>query len=542
MNDQDPNAPDKASAAETEVAAAAAALQEAPAPPSPPEKPGRRAGILLHPTSLPGPFGVGDLGPAAERFLAFLAEARQSVWQVLPLGPPAWAGSPYGCLSAFAGNPLLLSPERLVEDGLLSAEDLAAPGFGDGRIHFGRAAEYKEKLCRLAFERHGRGQGSFGQSDVELFRSAAEQAFWLPAWSIFAALKAKHQGRSWQEWERPLARREPAALQQAEAELQEEIAYQVFLQFLFDRQWQRLRRQADSLGISVMGDLPIYVALDSADVWSQPELFDLDEELKPRHVAGVPPDYFSADGQLWGNPLYDWQKMQATGFRWWQERLRANLRQADLVRLDHFRGFAGFWQVKAGEPTAREGRWENAPGHALFTALREALGDLPLLAEDLGEITPDVDQLRHDFDLPGMRVLQFGFGPEPSNHTPHRIEPKAVVYTGTHDNDTSVGWYRSLKLEDRERFHLYTGSSPREVSWTMIRIAYASVAELALVPLQDVLGFGAAARMNTPGVAEGNWAWRFKESDLQKEAAERLRRLAEVFERAAKSQGPAPEG
>ena len=505
---------------------------------------GRRAGILLHPTSLPGPFGVGDLGPAADRFLAYLAAAGQSVWQVLPLGPPAWGGSPYGCLSAFAGNPLLLSPERLVEDGLLEEEAISKPGFGDGKVAFGRAADSKQKLLHLAFEnfRQGRqGRCAFSVDELIAFREGAEQQTWLPDWSLFAALKAKNKGRPWWEWKKELGRRDSAELAKAQATLTDAIDYQVFLQFLFDRQWRRLRREAARYGIAIMGDLPIYVAHDSADVWAHPELFDLDPEtLAPRHVAGVPPDYFSEDGQLWGNPLYDWQKMEEQGFTWWIERLRANLRQADLVRLDHFRGFAGFWQVPAGDATAKGGRWVPAPGQALFKALSEALGgELPVLAEDLGEITPDVDQLRHDFDLPGMRVLQFGFGAEPSGHTPHRIEKRAVVYTGTHDNDTTVGWYRSLGLEERERFHLYTGSSPREVHWTLIRVAYATAAELALVPIQDVLGSSSNARMNTPGVGEGNWAFRLKEGDLQPESADRLRRLAEVFERLPRKQ-PAP--
>lgn len=528
MNTNPESADEAATTPPEEAGAATLAAAAAPAGPR------RRAGILLHPTSLPGPFGVGDLGPAAERFLRFLAHAGQSVWQVLPLGPPAWGGSPYGCLSAFAGNPLLLSPERLIEDGLLAPEDLAAPGFTDGKVAFGRAADSKQKLLRLAFTRCARVEGAITPAEVAAFRAHPDQQFWLEDWSLFAALKSKHRGKPWFEWKKELAHREPAALAKAAAQLEEEIAYQVFLQFLFDRQWQQLRREARALGIAIMGDLPIYVAHDSADVWANPGLFDLDEERRPRHVAGVPPDYFSEDGQLWGNPLYDWRQMEDDGFRWWKERLRANLRQADLVRLDHFRGFAGYWQVKAGERTAKEGRWQNAPGQALFAALKEELGELPVLAEDLGEITPDVDQLRHDFGLPGMRVLQFGFGPEPSGHTPHRIEQNAVVYTGTHDNDTTIGWYRALKLEERERFHLYTGSSPREVHWSMIRTAYATVAELALVPIQDVLGLGSGARMNTPGVAEGNWAFRLKEGDLRQEEAERLRRLAEVFERVAK--------
>lgn len=490
----------------------------------------RRAGVLLHPTSLPGPFGVGDLGPMAEHFLDFLQAAGQGVWQVLPLGPPAWAGSPYGCLSAFAGNPLLLSPERLREDGLLSLGELAASPFRAkpaAKVNFGRAAKFKELLLRRAFLRFRHGHGAISPAALEEYRSAPEQAFWLGEWALFAALKAEHRAKPFWEWRTELARRKPASLRKAELLLREEVTYQVFLQFLFDRQWQRLRAGARARGISLMGDLPIYVAHDSADVWAHPGLFDLDDNGWPRHVAGVPPDYFSKDGQLWGNPLYNWPRMAHDGFRWWRARLRANLRLTDLVRLDHFRGFAGYWQVAAGEKTAKNGSWQPAPGAALFTAFTRELGpDLPLVAEDLGEITPDVDQLRHRFGLPGMRVLQFGFGAETNVHSLHCLEKNQVVYTGTHDNDTTAGWHRKLGKADRERFRLATGAGPGDAVPSLIRAAYASIADLALTPMQDVLGLGSAARMNTPGKPRGNWTWRLSPTALEKAPAGALRRLA----------------
>ncbi len=488
---------------------------------------GRRAGILLHPTSLPGPFGVGDLGPAAELFLEYLELAGQRVWQVLPLGPPAWAGSPYGALSAFAGNPLLISPERLFEDGLLARADfLPLPRFAAGKVNFGRAAAYKEKLLRRAFERWRAGHGSIPAGESEAFRRAPEQQAWLGDWAIFAAMKAQHGGKPFWQWKKDLAHRKPAAMTREVARLGAEIDYQIFLQTVFDRQWQRLRRDAAGRGIALLGDVPIYVAHDSADVWAHRELFDLDAQLSPRHVAGVPPDYFSKDGQLWGNPLYDWARMKNDGFRWWKDRLRSGLRLADVLRLDHFRGFAGYWQVRAGEKTARHGEWRPGPGKALFAALRAELGGLPLLAEDLGEITPDVDQLRDEFGLPGMRVLQFGFGAEPGIHSPQSLVRNVAVYTGTHDNDTTAGWYRKLKRDDKTRFRRQTGATAKDPAWAMLRTAYASPAELALAPMQDVLGLGNTARMNKPGIARGNWTWRLKKTEIRRETAERLRRLA----------------
>lgn len=529
----------------------------------------RRAGILLHPTSLPGPFGIGDLGPGVDLFLDWLEKAGQSVWQVLPLGPPALHGVPYTGLSAFAGNPALLSLELLVDEGYLSKGDLAtgdlAAGdlavgaaarsgtFAEGEYALGRAESWKNERLRTAWQRFGSGpSGRPDDARNQAFRAfcrAPAQQCWLDDWALFATLKEAMGGREWTAWDAPYARRDEATLRQLRDERAEELDYHRWLQFLFDRQWHRVRVEAARRGIELMGDMPIYVAQDSADVWAHRHLFDLDEEGRPRHVAGVPPDYFSETGQRWGNPIYRWDRMADEGYRWWVERMRANLRQADLVRLDHFRAFAGYWSVPAEEETAENGRWEKGPGQPLFDALSAALGPLPLVAEDLGEITDDVHELRRELALPGMRVLQFGFGPEADVHTPHRLEPNMVVYTGTHDNDTALGWYRSLEIEDRDRFHRYTGSGPREVHWTLVRTALASVADLALVPAQDVLGLDTSARMNIPGVAEGNWLWRLRGTSaetfqLTAEHARRLRRLVELFERlpsAGEEEGEAPE-
>ena len=491
----------------------------------------RRAGILAHPTSLPGPFAVGDLGPASERFLAWLEAAGQSLWQVLPLGPVGEGCSPYVARSAFAGNPLLISPERLAEDGLLEPGELAdAPGAG-GRVDLAAAARWKERLLRAAWERFRRAAAPAPLEELreELRAFAADPAHaWLGDWELFAALRDAHRGRSWVEWAAPLARRDPAALEEARRELLVETGYHRFVQFLFFRQWRRLRAAARARGIGILGDVPIYVSHDSADVWARPELFDLDAAGRPLHVAGVPPDYFSPTGQRWGNPLYRWERMAEDGYRWWIERLRANLELTDWVRLDHFRGIAAYWEVPASEPSAMRGRWMPGPGAALLDALREALGELPLVAEDLGVITPDVEALRDGAGLPGMRVLQFAFGDDESSHLPHRYVPRCVVYTGTHDNDTTLGWFVAASPEERERVLDYVGGDGIEPHWDLARAAATSVAAWAVVPLQDVLGLGSEARMNTPGQAAGNWSWRARAQQLGGEEASRLRRLAQL--------------
>jgi len=504
----------------------------------------RTCGILLHPTSLPGPFGVGDLGREAHSFVDFLAAAGQHLWQVLPLGPTGYGDSPYQCFSAFAGNTLLVSPEALADDGLLSAADLSgAPSFPEGRADYEGAGRLKRELLGRAFENFlgGAGGGEL-RAGFESFRS--ESAGWLEDYALYRALKSERGERAWTEWEEPLVRREAHALAEARARLAAEVEAEQFKQFLFFRQWAALKAYANERGVRVIGDIPIFVAHDSADVWAKPELFKLDELGRPLVVAGVPPDYFSKTGQLWGNPLYDWDRMRGDDFRWWVGRVRALLGLVDIIRIDHFRGFAAYWEIPGGDETAERGRWAEAPGGELFEAVEEELGVLPIIAEDLGFITPDVIGLRDEFDFPGMRILQFGFSTDATNKDlPHNYVRNAVVYTGTHDNDTAVGWFaadpaggasvRSAAQVEREKqFCLsYLGSEGAEINWDFIRAVYASAADTALVPMQDVLGLGSEARMNTPATTSGNWSWRFEPGALTEERGARLLALAELYGR-----------
>jgi 4-alpha-glucanotransferase len=498
----------------------------------------RRAGILLHPTSLPGPTEAGYLGPQADRFLDWAAAAGFSLWQVLPLGPPHGNQSPYGTLSAFAGNARMISLDRLLEHGLLTRDELAAIESDSPPASSGQPSGRRQELLRRAWQRLRRSREGELLQEFEAFRSSPANRHWLADWALFAALRRHHAGAGWWSWDTDLARREPGALERARRQLAEPIDFEEFLQFEFRRQWQRVRLHARSHGVLVIGDLPIYVALDSADVWAHPSLFDLDGDGRPNAVAGVPPDYFSADGQMWGNPLYNWPAHEQQGFLWWRRRLQANLELADAVRLDHFRGFASYWRVPRDAATARQGRWLPGPGMSLFTALRDDLGALPLVAEDLGEITPDVHELRREAGLPSMRVLQFGFDPLDGDHAPHRLSEDTVLYTGTHDNDTVVGWYHSLSPSLRQQVLDYTGASAADIHWHMIRVAYTSVSRWAIVPMQDVLGLDSAARMNRPGVAEGNWRWKLMELLSGNEAA-RLHHLAELSGRLPAVSNPA---
>jgi len=515
----------------------------------------RSAGILLHPTSLPGPFAAGDLGPVVSAFLAWMERAGQSLWQVLPLGPTGPGDSPYGGTSAFAGNPLLVSPERLVEDGWLAAGDLAgAPGSGPDAVDFEAAAASKAAVLRAAWERFGREAGEDARRDLSRFAASRDQGTWLSDWALFSAAKRARGGAAWLDWEPALAAREPAALEDARRELAAEIAFEEFVQFLFFRHWSAVHDEARRRGIQILGDVPIYVAHDSADVWAHRELFALDAAGLPVTVAGVPPDYFSETGQLWGYPVYDWTANARERYRWWIDRLRANLRLADLVRLDHFRGFAAFWEVPAGETTAIGGRWTKGPGKALFSAAKRSLGGgelpLPLVAEDLGSIDAPVLDLLEELGIPGMRVLQFAFSEDDSPHLPHRHTENALVYTGTHDNDTTRGWAAALSPEERARLLAYAGGDGGEPGGSatatataaadLIRLAYTSPARRAIVPLQDVFGLGSEARMNTPGRAAGNWRWRARGSDFTDGRAEELRRLAVVAGRHRRVPSPAP--
>ena len=503
----------------------------------------RASGILLHPTSLPGPYGIGDLGPQAYAFADFLRRSGQSLWQVLPLGPTGYGDSPYACFSAFAGNTLLISPEQLFTEGLLSRSELPTPSsLTSERIDFTHAHSLKEGLLRKAYEHYKRTTDTSLRSAFETF--AQQSTDWLEDYALFRALKDAHAGEPWNKWESALVRRTPAALSRAREQLRDEIEAHMFYQFLFFRQWYALKDYCNEHGIQIVGDLPIFVAHDSADVWTNPEEFKLDKNGTPLVVAGVPPDYFSTTGQLWGNPLYNWDRMLAEGFKWWIERMRATLKVVDVVRVDHFRGFAACWEIPGGDQTAERGQWVEAPGRQLFTAIRKALGDLPLIAEDLGVITPDVVALRDEFGFPGMRILQFGFGSDTKNiDLPHNYANNVVAYTGTHDNDTTVGWFQSVAGEgstrtakqiNRERkFCLnYLNSDGKEIHWDFIRAVLASVANTAIVPLQDVLGLGTGARMNLPNSTEGNWAWRYKTGTLAEKIESRLKDLTDWYGRA----------
>lgn len=497
----------------------------------------RASGVLLHVTSLPGPHGCGDLGPQAHAFARWLHGAAQRVWQVLPVGPLGYGNSPYSALSAFAGNPLFISLERLVDEGLLPRRSLAeAPAFPAGRTDYARARAFREPLLRTAFQ-------SFSKrtSDHEVFAIFCEEnAAWLEDFALYAAIKRSRDERPWTQWEPDLRARDPEALDRARQALRTDIAQQRFEQFLFQRHWQALKDECAAQGVALVGDLPIFIAHDSAEVWAHRELFHLDAQGLQTVVAGVPPDYFSSTGQRWGNPLYRWDVLERTGYRFWLQRFARLLRLFDAVRLDHFIGFVRYWEIPAEEPTAQNGRWRPGPGAKLF----EALGPAPLIAEDLGAVTPEVTALRARFGFPGIRLLQFAFGTDQQAPTflPHNYERAAVAYTGTHDNDTAVGWFheqgsaqRSKEQCDLERRAAldYLGTSGREIHWEMIRAVFASVANLAVVPLQDVLGLGSAARMNLPGTLTGNWEWRLRDGQPGAAEQERLRELARVYGRSA---------
>lgn len=496
----------------------------------------RSAGVLLHLTSLPGPHGAGDLGPEALRFVDFLAAAGQRWWQMLPVGPTMVGNAPYTSPSSFSGSPLLISLERLDEDGLLGRDDVAPDrGFSDDRVRYELAEPWKEERLRRAFAAFERRGG-----DPASTAFARENGSWLDDWALYAALKRARGDAPWTEWEPDARDRRPEAIARLRGEFAREIRYQQFVQFVFARQWEALREHCARRGVRLIGDIPIFVSHDSADVWTHPELFHLDTHGRPTDVAGVPPDYFSRTGQLWGNPLYRWEIHRETGFEWWVERLRLAFRRFDAVRLDHFIGFHRTWAVPAGDRTAEHGRWWEGPGDTLFDAVKQRLGDVEIIAEDLGLVTAEVTALRERFGFPGLRVLQFSFweGPEASNHRPHAYPRRCVVYTGTHDNDTIAGWYheraipgsaRTQEQIDRERAVVrhYIGADGREIHWGMIRVALASMADLAIVPAQDLLGLGSEARMNTPGTVGGNWEWRLQKGALTEEIAARMKKLTE---------------
>jgi len=487
----------------------------------------RTSGVLLHPTSLPGRFGIGDLGDELLTFLDWAQSAGLRIWQVLPLNAPGYGNSPYGCLSSYAGNPLLISPQRLVESGLLPTDALDDfPKLPEDHVDFDRVQTLKLDLLQRSHQ-HFAEHGSDDQRHA-LAAFVADNT-WLREWALYAALKKKNDGRPWTAWPRGLADRADDAIANARFELADEIRFHEYIQWLFFAQWAAVRETAHARGIRIMGDVPIYVAGDSADVWVNREIFQLDEHGEPTVVAGVPPDYFSETGQRWGNPLYRWDLLRETNYRWWVARVRAALQFADVLRVDHFRGFAAYWEIPAAEPTAINGRWMPGPGRDLFDAIRAALGELPIVAEDLGFITPEVHELRKAIGVPGMKILQFAFAQNNSAHLPHSYDPATVVYTGTHDNDTARGWYEEASAEERDAVATYLGvTDAADIAWTLIRAAYTSVADTAIVPAQDILNLGTAARMNMPGEEHDNWSWRLGPGALTAEHAERLRRLAEV--------------
>ena len=492
----------------------------------------RASGILLHPTSLPGRFGIGDLGDAAYRFVDFLEASGQSYWQVMPLGPTSYGDSPYQALSAFAGNPLLINLERLIEEHWLAPWDFdGAPTFPEHGVDYGPVINFKQRLLRLSFENFKANASDAQKAELAAFIEANRS--WLEDYAIFAALKDHHAGMPWIEWEQDIATRQPAALERWRLALNDLVGFHHYVQFIFNRQWSHLKAYANEHGIAIIGDIPIFVAYDSADTWAHQDLFYLDDRGHLTLVAGVPPDYFSSTGQLWGNPLYRWDVIARDDYAWWIARFRSALQQVDIVRLDHFRGFEAYWAVPAGEETAINGKWVPGPGRDLFRAVEQALGPVPIIAEDLGLITPEVEALREELGFPGMKVLQFAFSGDPDHpYLPHNFERNCVVYTGTHDNDTTLGWLRTAGEQERNALHQYLGDRSEMLNWELIRLALMSVADTAIFPLQDVLGLGSEGRMNTPGRASGNWGWRYSQDMLTAAACDWLKTLTEIYGRA----------
>jgi 4-alpha-glucanotransferase len=500
----------------------------------------RSTGILLHPISLPSRGGIGDLGPAAYEFLNFLDDARQSLWQVLPLNPPANGNSPYSSTSAFAGNPLLISLDRLAEKGWLDAESLSNLTAPLGPIDYEQINREKLPLLRQAAKNFlERGNG---EARARCDRFCQENSWWLEDYVLFDILRQRH-GKHWNQWPSPLARREPPAIESAQSELASDLSMSRVLQFFFWEQWHAVRNYCAQKSVRVVGDIAIFVDYDSADVWAHRDLFRLKDDLLPEVVSGVPPDYFSATGQRWGNPLYDWDAIRRTGYGWWIQRLRWATQTCDFIRLDHFRGFAQFWEIPAEEPTAIKGRWVDGPSDEFFNKLKEELGGLPFFAEDLGMITPDVIALRDRHNIPGMAVLQFAFGDVGAHaYLPHRLSRNCVIYTGTHDNDSTVGWWSTLSEKERCAVTALVGQCEDGPNWGLIRLAQSSPANLSVVPLQDVLGLGSEARLNTPSTHTGNYHWRYQPGALKPELASKLAALAEVTDRLPETlPSPAPE-
>lgn len=497
----------------------------------------RASGVLLHPTALPGPHGIGALGVEARAFIDFLADAGQSFWQILPLGPTGFGDSPYNALSAFAGNPLLIDLPTLVAWGDLDAIDLADGPASSGQVDFPAVHRFKEERLKRAAANFSRRAS---QNRRDAFAAyCRDQAFWLDDYALFIAIRGHLAGRSWQEWPTELRQRVPSAVDDWRRRLGTEIAAEQYRQFAFTAQWTEIKEYANCKGVRILGDLPIFVALDSADVWANQHLFQLDREGRPTVVAGVPPDYFSATGQRWGNPLYLWTAHETDNFAWWRRRFAIELHRADLVRIDHFRGFQACWAIPADEATAINGCWTEAPGRALFQALHSVASDLPIIAEDLGVITPEVEALRREFGFPGMKILQFAFDSGPRNpYLPHNFESGCVVYTGTHDNATTCGWWDNLEAAQQARVGAYLGKASPDIPLDLVRLALSSVACLSIIPCQDLLGLDDKARFNRPGQTAGNWSWRLLPGQLPPSLAKQLHTLTELYNRAPGNHEP----
>ncbi|MBI5219216.1 MAG: 4-alpha-glucanotransferase [Bacteroidia bacterium] len=491
----------------------------------------RSSGILLHPTSLPGKYGIGTLGREAYKFVDFLVESGQKIWQILPLGPTAFGNSPYQCFSSVAGNPLLIDLEELTEEGLLTKTDIEEHDlfkFNDQVVDYDEVRHFKYLLLRKAYNNFTLNSTEALQKKFEIFCN--ENSHWLKDYSLFMSLKVYFDNASWYEWADDFKFRKKEALNYFEQKLHDETEFQQFIQYKFFDQWLALKEYANSFDIKIIGDIPLYVSYDSADAWVHPDNFLFDKNCSPVQVAGVPPDYFSETGQLWGNPIYNWEMLEKNNFTWWTGRIKANLTLYDIIRIDHFRGLSEYWAILFGEETAVNGKWIAAPGKKLFDTLLKELGDLPIIAEDLGVMTEDVEELRDAFGFPGMKILQFAFDSEEENdYLPHTYIKNCIVYTGTHDNNTIRGWYEGTTEENKKHVKEYLDCDDKNVCSAMIRAAWASVADFAIVPMQDLLELGEDARMNTPGTTGNNWQWRMKKDALTDELAARLKRMTELF-------------
>jgi 4-alpha-glucanotransferase len=484
----------------------------------------RTSGILMHITSLPGDHGIGSMGKAAFQFVDFLAAAKQKLWQIFPLGPTGYGDSPYQTFSVFAGNPLLIDLQDLLSRGLLEAGDLDNMPANTDSVDFGAVFKEKHQVLKKAYQKFT------ATRNYEEF--CKQNDFWLENYATFMAIKDDNDGRPWNEWERSLKLRLTSPMQQIKQKLEKQIEYYKFLQFVFYEQWQKIQDYAHSKNIKIIGDIPIYVAFDSADAWANPEYFLFDENKQPTHVAGVPPDAFTATGQLWGNPLYDWQQMQKDGFKWWIDRFKICLQSCDIIRVDHFLGLVNYWAVPASDDTAINGKWQPARGREMLGKVLDTLGELPIIAEDLGAVTPPVEKLRDDFNLPGMKILQFAFGSGDDNpFLPHNFPENCVVYTGTHDNETTRGWYHNLPQHVKDHLHHYLQFDGSDVAWKLIETAWHSRAVMALAPMQDFLNLDNKARMNTPGTLGGNWQWRLLPKQLTQHLAQKIAQLTKAAAR-----------